>query len=205
MGSGRSQGADERRLLRRGHRVGGLGVGEFGDKDDLAGDGARARHRVTGGGAGDLPHPVSIAVMARVAVDFVAREVLQMPGNVNLLLGAERAGEDADEREPADILVVGRADDLGHQRARRIAGDGREVLAVGGGHGRHPRPVGAGKPFSNRASSSATPTPFAQCVGTMGKNRRPRWPPADHRAGWSRRVPRRRDSDRASTRPRTPR
>jgi hypothetical protein len=68
---------------------------------------------------------------ARVALEFVAEEALEVPGDVDDLFGAQRAGEDPHQREAADIRVAAGADDLGDQRAGRVARDGQEVAPSG--------------------------------------------------------------------------
>ena len=44
---------------------------------------------------------------------------VKWPDTCTGLVGGERAGEDADQAEPADVRVAGGLDDLGHERARR--------------------------------------------------------------------------------------
>lgn len=58
-----------------------------------------------------------------------------VPADVDGLLRAQGAGEHADQGDAADVGVGGGLDDLGDERARRIAGDGRARGAVGGGDG----------------------------------------------------------------------
>lgn len=57
------------------------------------------------------------------------------PEYVHGVVGAQGAGEDADQGEPADVGVGGRLDHLGDQGAPRVAAEGGERGAVQGGDG----------------------------------------------------------------------
>ena len=78
----------------------------------------RAERRV------DVRHPL-VGVVVGVAALGQA-----VPGDVHGLLRAQGAGEDPDQRDPADVPVDRGLDHLGHQRAVRVAGQRRARRAV---------------------------------------------------------------------------
>jgi hypothetical protein len=53
----------------------------------------------------------------------LAEERGEVTRHVHGLVRDERAGEDPDEAEPADVRVAGGLDDLRHQRPVGVAGD----------------------------------------------------------------------------------
>jgi hypothetical protein len=71
-----------------------------------------------------------------VAFQLVAQEGREVARDVDDLFRAQRAGEDPDQREAPDIGVAAGADDLGDQRAGRVARDVWEVVTGRCGHGR---------------------------------------------------------------------
>ena len=56
-----------------------------------------------------------------------------VPGDVHDGVRPQRAGEDPDQADPADVGVGGGLDDLGQQRARRVGRQAADGLAVRGG------------------------------------------------------------------------
>jgi hypothetical protein len=117
----------QHRVVFAGERVAGLGAARLGDRADVAGHavGHLAQGRAQRGV--DVRHPL-VGVVVGVAALGEA-----VAGDVQDLLGAERAGEDADERDAAHVPVDRRLDHLGDQRAR----PGRRSAA--GGPSRPPR------------------------------------------------------------------
>ena len=63
--------------------------------------------------------------------DLVPDEVAEVSRHVHRLVDAQRAGEDAHEREAPDVGVGRRAHDLGDERLRRVARDAVDGAADG--------------------------------------------------------------------------
>ena len=64
----------------------------------------------------------------------VGEERREVTGHVDGVVGGEGAGEDADQADPADVLVAGGLHDLGDEHAPRVARDRFGLLAGGGEH-----------------------------------------------------------------------
>ncbi len=119
-------------MVRGGQGVAGLGAVQPGDAGEIAGDagGQGALQFAEGGREG------SDADLGLVeGPGLVAGVVESVAGYVHRVVGVKGAGEDADEREPADVGVGGRLDDLGGQGALRVAVQGGERGAVQRGDG----------------------------------------------------------------------
>ncbi len=128
----------ERRVL-VGEGVAGLGAGQLGHARQIAGDRLRQRTLLLAEGRRQRADPL-------VDVMVLVPAVLQaVPGDMHRLVGAQGAGEDPYERDPADVRIGGGLDHLGHQRAVRIAGQLRAGGAVDAGHGRRGTLSGSGE------------------------------------------------------------
>ena len=101
--------------LRQG--VAGLGGGQPAHAADVAGDQRRGGHQVLAEGVGEHPRPLVVVVV--LVPGALAEERGEVAGDVQRQVGAQGAGEDADDADPADVRVARRLHDLGHQRARR--------------------------------------------------------------------------------------
>jgi hypothetical protein len=62
---------------------------------------------------------------------FGAEEAAEVPGDMHRCVGPQGAGEDADQRDPTDVGVGGRLDDLGDERTSGVALEGTAGVAVG--------------------------------------------------------------------------
>ncbi len=127
---GHVPGPQDQGVLLVGEGVAGLGGAEACDRADVTGDGGVDRPEVLAQGDRQGADPL-VLVVVRVA-GVGAEERGEVTGDVHGHVRSDRAGEDADQRHPTHVGVGGGLDDLGDQRAVRVAADGRRRLACGG-------------------------------------------------------------------------
>ena len=114
----------EQRVVPARQSVAGLRAARLGDRADVPGD---ARADLTQLGAERRVDVCDPFVGVVVGVSAFGHAV---PGDVHGELRAQCAGEDPDQRDPADVPVDRRLDHLGDQRAVRVAGQRRTRRAV---------------------------------------------------------------------------
>ena len=155
-----------------GEGVAGLGPGELADRAQVAGDDRPRRARA----AGRTGRPASRPSRPRRGPrgrSSAPKNDVKWPDTCTGCVGGERAGEDPDQADPADVRVAGGLHDLGHERAVGVAARSRSAAAPAGvktsGEGCS---SGDGKPSTARSSSSAQPTPVTEQTGTTGWKRR---------------------------------
>lgn len=115
-------GVHQQRLVLGGEGVPGLGAAQFGDAGQISGDAGGEGALLFAEGGGECADAYLRLVEGTCLVAGVAEAVAE---DVDGFVGAKGAGEDAYERDPADVRVGGRLDDLGNERAVRVAGQDR--------------------------------------------------------------------------------
>ena len=120
-----------------GQRVAGLGRAELGHRADVARRALRDRPLLLAERRGQRTDPLVVVVV------LVPAGGAPVAGHVHGGVGAQRAGEDADQADPADVGVGGGLDHLGQQRPLGVGGQPADRLAVRGGH-RGQRVLGGG-------------------------------------------------------------
>ena len=167
-GSGSSHGATTAGRSGEERVSDGLGAGQLGDEREVTGD--RRGHGTVRVDEGRRERADAlVVVVGGVARDLVPDEVAEVARHVHRLVDAQRAGEDAHERQAPDVGVGGRAHDLGDERLRRVARDAGTAPPTGEVTAGSGCTVGSGKARSMMPSSSSTPPRSAATTGTIGK------------------------------------
>ncbi len=131
---------DGGRSILRGQRVRGLGLGQLRHVHELAGDRDLHRGRLDPGRHRQGTDALVVVVVGVRGVGGTGEQAA-VARDVDDVVDLQRAVVDAYERQAACELVGRRADDLGDERAVRVAGQRLELLAVGR---RDAEPVRAG-------------------------------------------------------------
>ncbi|CAM5630208.1 hypothetical protein SBADM41S_05065 [Streptomyces badius] len=126
----RRPGLDQDRVAGRGERVAGLRLAEPGHARQIARDAPVQRVLPAAERGGERPDAdLRLVAGAR----GVPRGVQAVAAQMHRVVGAQGAGEDADQGDAAHVRVGGRLDDLGDQRAVGVADRRGPGLARGGG------------------------------------------------------------------------
>ncbi|CAM5706327.1 hypothetical protein SGLAM104S_06270 [Streptomyces glaucescens] len=165
-------GFHQQRVVLGGEGVAGLRAAESRHAHQVARDGVRHRPLLFPERHGQRPDAFVHVVVLVAAVGEA------VPGDVDGLVGAQRAGEDPHQGDPADVGVRGGLDDLRDQRAVGVARFQPARLAVDGGHGGHRVLEGGGEPAGDQLQQLDRADALAGALGgrRRGQHREERAP-----------------------------